>query len=141
MNRLRFIYLFLCWMLVMPQLYAQTPLTIKVNPAVLNYIDQYCTVAIEEMKRSGIPASVTLAQGIYESGAGSSRLAREANNHFGIKCHSNWEGEKVFHDDDESDECFRAYKNVEESFEDHSKFLLKERYSDLFKLNIDDYKS
>ena len=93
------------------------------------------------MKKYNIPASITLAQAILESADGNSELAKKSNNHFGIKCHSNWEGEKVFHDDDELDECFRAYKNVEESFEDHSKFLLKERYSDLFKLNIDDYKS
>ena len=105
------------------------------------YIERYKGEAIFQMKKYNIPASITLAQAILESADGNSELAKKSNNHFGIKCHSNWEGEKVFHDDDESDECFRAYKNVEESFEDHSKFLLKERYSDLFKLNIDDYKS
>ncbi len=105
------------------------------------YIERYKGEAIIQMKKYNIPASITLAQAILESADGNSELAKKSNNHFGIKCHSNWEGEKVFHDDDELDECFRAYKNVEESFEDHSKFLLKERYSDLFKLNIDDYKS
>lgn len=105
------------------------------------YIERYKGEAIIQMKKYNIPASITLAQAILESADGNSELAKKSNNHFGIKCHSNWEGEKVFHDDDRLDECFRAYKNVEESFEDHSKFLLKERYSDLFKLNIDDYKS
>jgi hypothetical protein len=105
------------------------------------YIERYKGEAIIQMKKYNIPASITLAQAILESADGNSELAKKSNNHFGIKCHSNWGGEKAFHDDDESDECFRAYKNVEESFEDHSKFLLKERYSDLFKLNIDDYKS
>ena len=141
MNRLRFIYLFLCWMLVMPQLYAQTPLTIKVNPAVLNYIDQYCTVAIEEMKRSGIPASVTLAQGMYESGAGSSRLAREANNHFGIKCKPEWTGATIRHTDDLRNECFRKYASAIESYRDHSDFLrTRSHYAFLFQLDQHDYK-
>ncbi len=105
------------------------------------YIDRYKGEAVIQMKKYNIPASITLAQAILESADGNSELAKKSNNHFGIKCHSNWDGEKVFHDDDKSDECFRAYKNVEESFEDHSKFLLKDRYSDLFKLDIDDYKS
>ncbi|MBL6657543.1 MAG: glucosaminidase domain-containing protein [Flavobacteriales bacterium] len=105
------------------------------------YIDRYKGEAVIQMKKYNIPASITLAQAILESADGNSELAKKSNNHFGIKCHSNWDGEKVFHDDDKSDECFRAYNNVEESFEDHSKFLLKDRYSDLFKLDIDDYKS
>jgi hypothetical protein len=128
-NRLLILFLFLG-----PHLFSQ-------NISRGEYIERYKGEAIIQMKKYNIPASITLAQAILESADGNSELAKKSNNHFGIKCHSNWEDEKVFHDDDESDECFRAYKNVEESFEDHSKFLLKERYSELFKLNIDDYKS
>jgi len=105
------------------------------------YIERYKREAISQMKKYNIPASITLAQAILESADGNSELAKNSNNHFGIKCHSSWEGEKVYHDDDEEGECFRAYDNIEQSFEDHSKFLLKERYADLFKLNIEDYKS
>jgi LysM repeat protein len=97
-------------------------------------------VAIEQMKRYGIPASITIAQGIFESGAGQSELAVKANNHFGIKCNG-WSGRKSYHDDDERGECFRAYDNAYESFEDHSKFLSsRQRYSSLFNLKKDDYK-
>lgn len=93
-----------------------------------------------QMQQHGIPASITLAQGILESGDGNSRLARDANNHFGIKCHD-WTGKKVYHDDDARNECFRKYDNAKQSFEDHSLFLKRPRYAFLFDLNITDYKA
>lgn len=104
------------------------------------YISKYKNDAIEEMHRSGVPASITLAQGILESGDGNSPLARYANNHFGIKCHSDWTGKRFIQDDDAKDECFRHYKSVKESFRDHSDFLKKKRYAALFELKITDYK-
>ncbi len=105
------------------------------------YIKKYAPLAVDQMKRYNIPASITLAQGLLESGAGRSRLARQSNNHFGIKCHRSWRGRKVYHDDDAPDECFRAYRRVEDSYEDHSKFLVNgPRYAFLFKLKITDYK-
>lgn len=105
------------------------------------YIQTYKDIAMREMRERMIPASITLAQGILESGAGNSALAREAKNHFGIKCHKGWEGDTYYMDDDEKDECFRKYKNVEESFKDHSEFLCtRSRYSALFDLEITDYK-
>lgn len=105
------------------------------------YINQYKDLAIEQMLRFRIPASITLAQGLFESAAGTSELTRKGNNHFGIKCHG-WTGRKVYHDDDEENECFRAYKDAYESFEDHSKFLSRQqRYSMLFSLDVTDYKS
>ncbi len=105
------------------------------------YIKQYSSLAVDQMNRYKIPASITLAQGLLESGAGQSVLARKSNNHFGIKCHNTWRGRKVYHDDDARDECFRAYRKVEESYEDHSKFLTQgARYAFLFKLKITDYK-
>ncbi len=104
------------------------------------YIDTYKELAVEEMKRTGIPASITLAQGILESGDGNSRLAVKANNHFGIKCHD-WKGKKMRHDDDDNNECFRKYKSVYESYIDHSEFLTsKQRYASLFELDATDYK-
>lgn len=104
------------------------------------YINQYKDLAIEQMLRFRIPASITLAQGLFESAAGTSELTRKGNNHFGIKCHG-WTGRKVYHDDDEENECFRAYKDAYESFEDHSKFLSRQqRYSMLFSLDVTDYK-
>jgi LysM repeat protein len=96
-------------------------------------------VALQKMFDHGIPASITLAQGILESGNGNSTLAKEANNHFGIKCHG-WNGPGYYMDDDAKDECFRVYASASESFEDHSQFLMKTRYADLFKLKITDYK-
>lgn len=104
------------------------------------YVDKFKNIAIREMKSYGIPASITLAQGILESGSGNSKLAREANNHFGIKCTSDWTGGKVFEDDDKEDECFRVYKSAEESFRDHSEFLKRKRYAALFELNKNDYR-
>ena len=110
------------------------------NSKYQSYIDQYKDLAIEEMMRYRVPASITLAQGILESGAGSSELARKGNNHFGIKCHG-WTGRTVYHDDDRSQECFRAYDNALQSFEDHCKFLRNgKRYGSLFNLPVTDYK-
>jgi len=105
------------------------------------YIATYEDIAKEEMRVYGIPASITLAQGILESGAGRGELSLRANNHFGIKCHKTWKGERVYHDDDELQECFRKYKNPENSFKDHSLFLTqRSRYKSLFSLKKDDYK-
>ncbi len=104
------------------------------------YIEMYKDEAIKEMHRSGVPASITLAQGILESGDGNSALARHAKNHFGIKCHTGWTGGTFIQDDDTKDECFRKYKSVLESYRDHSEFLKKKRYASLFDLKITDYK-
>lgn len=105
------------------------------------YIEKYSSLAVKQMHQYKIPASITLAQGILESNNGNSRLATKANNHFGIKCHG-WEGKKIFADDDKKNECFRNYKNVLESFVDHSLFLNKySRYEFLFDYKITDYKS
>jgi len=108
--------------------------------AYVDYINQYKDLAIKEKDRYKIPASITLAQGIIESAAGTSELARASNNHFGIKCHSDWTGEFVYRRDDTPNDCFRKYNTVEESFEDHAKFLLKyPRYAVLFTYDIRDY--
>lgn len=105
-----------------------------------DYIETYKDIAMQEMREHKIPASITLAQGLLESGAGNSALAREAKNHFGIKCHKGWEGDTYIMDDDEKNECFRKYDNPEESFRDHSEFLCgRSRYSALFELDITDY--
>jgi hypothetical protein len=107
----------------------------------LAYIEKYKDLAILEMNMYRIPASITLAQGILESGDGNSMLAKSANNHFGIKCHVDWNGKRVYHDDDEKGECFRKYKDPSESFRDHSLFLTgRSRYKDLFELDVTDYK-
>ena len=104
------------------------------------YIQTYKDIAMREMRDHKIPASITLAQGLLESGAGNSALAREAKNHFGIKCHKGWDGDTYIMDDDEKDECFRKYSNAEESFVDHSLFLTtRSRYAALFELDITDY--
>lgn len=106
------------------------------------YIRKYKGLAIEEMKKFKIPASITMAQGILESGNGNSTLARKAKNHFGIKCHKDWKGKSMRWDDDAPNECFRKYNSVNESFRDHSKFLVdRDRYASLFKLKITDYKA
>ncbi len=107
----------------------------------LSYIDAFKEVAIEEMNKTGIPASITLAQGILESGAGNSELARNANNHFGIKCTAEWGGKVYYKDDDQKNECFRVYKDARESYRDHSEFLKRKRYASLFFLDKNDYKS
>ena len=107
----------------------------------LAYIEQYAPIAMEEMRKFKIPASITLAQGILESGSGRSNLALKSNNHFGIKCHTGWKGEKVYHDDDEKGECFRKYQYPATSYQDHSLFLTTRfRYASLFGLDKDDYK-
>lgn len=117
------------------------PLTLtaqRITPE--EYIQTYKDIAIREMKAHKIPASITLAQGLLESGAGNSALAREAKNHFGIKCHKGWEGDTYYMDDDEKNECFRKYDDVEQSFRDHSEFLCgRSRYAALFDLDITDY--
>ena len=118
---------------------------VKKNPKLskykLAYIRKYAPIAVNEMHKSKIPASITLAQGILESGSGRSELASKSNNHFGIKCHSQWKGERVYHDDDEKGECFRKYQFVETSYKDHSAFLTKrKRYSFLFNYRLKDYK-
>ena len=108
----------------------------------VDYVKSYNTYAIQNMKMFKVPASITLAQGILESGSGNSELAKKSNNHFGIKCGSKWSGGKTYHDDDAKGECFRTYESVLESYYDHSKFLTENRrYSDLFLLQINDYKS
>ncbi|MDX1463114.1 MAG: glucosaminidase domain-containing protein [Marinirhabdus sp.] len=108
---------------------------------VQSYISNYAQIAQEEMLQYGIPASITLAQGILESGAGRGDLSIRANNHFGIKCHTEWRGDRVYHDDDELQECFRKYNDPKYSFRDHSLFLTeRSRYRDLFRLRKDDYK-
>lgn len=109
--------------------------------SVVDYIDAYKNVAVSEMKRSGIPASITLAQGLLESDNGNSSLVTEGNNHFGIKCHD-WKGPAIYKDDDSRNECFRKYKSAEESYRDHTEFLLtKQRYNFLFSYKSTDYKS
>jgi len=106
-----------------------------------DYIEMYAPFAVKEMLISGVPASITLAQGILESGDGNSVLSREANNHFGIKCHGMWDGKKYYMDDDAKGECFRVYASVFDSYRDHSEFLSgRDRYAELFKLRGTDYK-
>lgn len=112
------------------------------NEIVNGYIAQYNSVAMSNMKTYGIPASIILAQGILESGAGQSDLATNANNHFGIKCHNDWTGDKVYKDDDSANECFRKYNQASESYKDHAMVLTgKKRYSNLFTLRKGDYKA
>jgi hypothetical protein len=128
--------IFFVFTLVMPlSIFAQ-----KMTPE--QYIDKYKLIAIQERFDYGVPAAITLAQGILESGVGNGRLAREANNHFGIKCHSDWTGKRIYKDDDAKDECFRVYDKAEDSYRDHSLFLAKKsRYEFLFKYKITDYKA
>jgi LysM repeat protein len=112
----------------------------KWNQQYADYIRQYASLAVQQMRQYRIPASVTLAQGLLESGAGKSALARKANNHFGIKCNG-WKGRKSYHDDDQPGECFRAYDSAKDSYVDHSLFLTTSpRYSRLFDLKLTDYK-
>ena len=128
------LFLFIVFVGLYSCMYAQNK-----NQAYIKYIEQYKNLAIEQMRKHHIPASITLAQGLLESGAGKSRLAVEANNHFGIKCGSSWEGPYIRHDDDERAEKFRKYNNVKESYDDHSRFLKKQRYAYLFELDEKDY--
>lgn len=110
------------------------------DAAVINYINKYKTLAMSEQQRSGIPAAITLAQGIHETTAGSSELATMANNHFGIKCKKNWTGQTFAHTDDAPNECFRKYNRAEDSYKDHSDYLVASvRYASLFKLSMTDY--
>lgn len=112
------------------------------SDVVNSYIVDYKDIAMSNMKNFGIPASIILAQGILESGAGQSELATTSNNHFGIKCYTDWKGETTYHDDDTSQECFRKYKNPEESFQDHADIVSKrKRYASLFDLPKGDYKA
>jgi flagellum-specific peptidoglycan hydrolase FlgJ len=120
---------------------AETPRKGTYANVVEEYIANFSGIAQEEMRLYKIPASITLAQGILESGAGRGELTQKANNHFGIKCHD-WEGDRVYHDDDRSQECFRKYNDSKYSYRDHSLFLSKRnRYADLFELDSDDYEA
>jgi len=105
----------------------------------LQYIERFKAIAIQEMNLYGIPASITLAQGLYESGSGNSELAKNANNHFGIKCTSDWKGKSYYKDDDNKNDCFRVYDRPEDSFRDHSNFLKRKNYAHLFELDKNDY--
>lgn len=106
-----------------------------------DYINDYADDAVRDMKKTGVPASITLAQGMFESDYGNSPLAKEAKNHFGIKCHNEWTGKTYIQDDDEKDECFRKYDDVLQSYDDHSMFLkTRDRYKQLFNLEVTDYK-
>ncbi|MRX67088.1 Flagellum-specific peptidoglycan hydrolase FlgJ [Flavobacterium resistens] len=119
-----------------------TSKTVVTSDLVNSYILQYKDIAMGNMQKYGIPASIILAQGILESGAGKGDLAVDANNHFGIKCHKDWLGESVRHDDDAEQECFRKYKEASESYRDHALFLVgKKRYESLFTYEKDDYKA
>ncbi len=140
-------YAFLCLLLILSSCgasrrAARTPVTpVTTSSYAVDYLNRYSALAVSEMKRTGIPASITLAQGMVESNYGRSTLARKGNNHFGIKCHSDWKGGKIYHDDNRRGECFRAYGSVEESYRDHSDFIVNgSRYRDLFRLPADDYK-
>ena len=144
MNNRLFLILFLVLLSSLYSCKTYKPLISTSAPeqSVKDYVNSYKDLAVTEMNRTGIPASVTLAQGIIESDCGHSSLAREANNHFGIKCHDNWTGPTVRHNDNRRNECFRKYRKPEESFYDHSDFLKSgSRYSFLFNINPTDYKS
>jgi len=131
MQRIAFSFLFVVGLLNTPLLFSQGRST---------YIEEWKDVAMQNMLDYKIPASITLAQGILESGNGKSELAKRANNHFGIKCH-NWDGPRVYHDDDARGECFRKYRNAQSSYDDHSEFLASQpRYRSLFDLKVNDYK-
>ncbi len=130
----------LCLLLLLLPVCAAVQGQAKWNQRYQNYFDRYKDLAIEQMLRYHIPASITLAQGVFESGAGLSRLATVGNNHFGIKCHG-WRGRTISEDDDDRGECFRAYDSPQQSYEDHSRFLSgNTRYARLFKLKSDDYR-
>lgn len=114
----------------------------ELNSYTLAYIRKFASIAVKEMHEYKIPASITLAQGVLESGSGRSSLALKSNNHFGIKCHTQWTGERVYHDDDEKGECFRKYQYSQTSYNDHSLFLTqRKRYAFLFDYHIKDYKN
>jgi len=135
-NYIRFYFLWFSLLIFVLPALAQNKISTE------DYIDTYKEIAMKKMVEYKIPASITLAQGILESGSGNSRLATKANNHFGIKCHKGWTGKSIRVDDDEKNECFRSYRKAEESFHDHSLFLTqRSRYADLFTLEITDYKA
>ncbi len=136
MNRAIFLVLFsFCGLLTM------SSQGMKWTKQYQDYFNRYQDAAIDQMYRYKIPASITLAQGVLESAAGNSELARKGNNHFGIKCNNGWTGRRTYHDDDELGECFRSYDSVSESYEDHSLFLTTgKRYRPLFSLKMTDYK-
>ena len=137
MNRFRKYILGFAFLLTTAPMSAQ----MKWNQTYQTYINQYKDLAIEQMLRYRIPASITLAQGLFESAAGRSDLVRQGNNHFGIKCHTSWMGPKQYHDDDARGECSRVYSDAKESYEDHSQFLARQsRYASLFNLSTSDYK-
>jgi hypothetical protein len=121
-----------------PQVIKENAL-VKKYPSAVDYVERFRGIAISEMEKYGIPASITLAQGLLESGNGNGSLAREANNHFGIKCGADWKGKSILKDDDQKNDCFRVYNTPEESFRDHSEFLLRKRYATLFELDKNDY--
>jgi len=124
------------------QITQSTSKTVVTSDLINGYVFHYKEIAMRNMKNYGIPASIILAQGILESGAGQGDLAATSNNHFGIKCYKDWTGETTYHDDDTSQECFRKYKNPEESFQDHADILSKRtRYATLFSLKKGDYKA
>ena len=141
MKLARLTVLFLMLLAVCSCSVQKTAVTTQSKDAYSAYIAQYGAMAVDQMKKYGIPASITLAQGLLESDAGRSTLATKCNNHFGIKCHSDWTGRKMYHDDDAKQECFRCYKDAEDSYRDHSLFLVNGfRYQSLFKLGSTDYK-
>ena len=110
------------------------------NENIIKYIEQYAALAVKEMERTGVPASIKIAQGIHETNAGKSDLVLQSNNHFGIKCKSSWTGEKVYHNDDAEGECFRKYEDAKASYLDHSDYLKSQpRYSFLFEYDANDY--
>lgn len=128
---------FIAALLLSTSIYAQNKRSKLYN----TYVDNYKSIAVRQMKKHRIPASITLAQGLLESGAGNSYLALEANNHFGIKCHTDWRGEKVYRADDGPNDCFRKYNKPEESYNDHAMFITgRPRYNTLFSLEITDYR-
>jgi len=139
----RILYLFLLILFVSS---CKTARYASISPGAVSmdrkqYIDRFGDLAVTEMKRTGIPASITLAQGLLESDNGNSTLAVKGNNHFGIKCHNSWNGQKIYHDDDRRNECFRKYGTAWESYRDHSDFLSgSQRYASLFDLKTTDYK-
>lgn len=132
--RTQFLLIIFSFSTILSALFAQSK-----SQAYITYVQNYYKLAMIQQKEHGIPASITLAQGLLESGAGQSELARKSNNHFGIKCHD-WNGEKTYHDDDAKGECFRKYDRVLDSYEDHSAFLKnRSRYAFLFELSPTDY--
>jgi len=136
----RIINLWLCCILMSVTLTAATPISPQPFAQIEDYIDVYKDIAISEMHRTHVPASIKLAQGILESNYGNSYLAKEGNNHFGIKCHSSWMGPSLFRDDDKKNECFRSYPDAYASYMDHSDFISRSRYEHLYDLQRTDYK-